>query len=277
MSVTELIRNTEVQRRLDKLLPRTVRFQRAILRVPSVSGSPSLAGVAFDYAARLEFAYRAPDAEAGEWLAEGAAGCLPSRSMERRDAKTVVDAARTAQERLPLEDSRRWAEIAVHAARLAQLDNAARTRGAIMPTFGEKHGVPERAIADEVKRMLMIAEPLFALSSEEPVLLNPSFGWLGGMVGGGDADLILGDTLVELKTAQSSALGRDQLRQCIAYAALASGSGTAYVDSIAVYFARFGVLRVVPLRKGMHSGELLATALWLAGVAGGGHDEEREE
>ncbi len=81
------------------------------------------------------------------------------------------------------------------------------------------------------------------------VMLNPTFGEASALVGGADADLIVGDMLVEVKTEQEGCIERDEMRQLIGYVTLArtQTSSAVPLSAVAVYCSRFGVLERVPL------------------------------
>jgi hypothetical protein len=70
-------------------------------------------------------------------------------------------------------------------------------------------------------------------------------------VGGADADLIVGDTLIEIKTTQAGKIERDHMRQLIGYVCLAYAAGVCAVQKVSVYLSRHGALREFPLKNGI--------------------------
>lgn len=84
-----------------------------------------------------------------------------------------------------------------------------------------------------------------------PILLNPTFGNYSNMVGGADCDLILGNTLIDLKVTRKPTIRKDYIRQVISYAILAKefrGYDRSFpeIENIGIYFARHGYLFTLP-------------------------------
>lgn len=83
--------------------------------------------------------------------------------------------------------------------------------------------------------------------------LNPDFGKGSQLVHGADADLILDDTLIEIKVVQRLCLKQEYLNQLIGYYALSLFGGVngqigdSIIKNIGIYFARHGVLWTAPL------------------------------
>lgn len=262
MSITRLLTQPETRSQaraiLDPLLPAYERSLDASTLVESVSPHPNFVGIAFDYAVRMEASRLAKSVQSGNWAAEVAVALLPVRSAEVKKAKAVVEEARAAGARWPRQNLARFREQARHAAKLAQLDQV--VRPGLPPTFGEASGVAEAGIAAEVVELLEHAEPLWKVVRKASVWLNPTFGDASAMVGGADADLIAGDTLIEIKTTKAAAIERDQMRQLIGYVCLARASAMYQVNNVAVYSSRFAALQVVPLRPEVNNADYLEAA-----------------
>jgi hypothetical protein len=202
----------------------------------------------------------------GTWVAEHAVALLGKQPASRRAARVVSAARRAAVRGWPISRQQRCVRIGVHAARLAQLD--AVYRAGYPPTFGEVDGVTESAIAHEVSRLLEIGQPIWDLARQKPLLLNPNFGFMSTAVGGADADILAGDTLIEIKTTREACIERDFMRQLVGYAALAIASrretGLPTVRNVAIYFSRFGVLHKAPLPTHIAPREYATIAFQLA-------------
>lgn len=271
MSLTKLLTGSRtraaVRARLDGLLPEYDRNVRGRVKVPCGCKHSALVGTAFDYAARFELAHRAPHAVSRRWVAEGAVARLRiSNSVELADAQRVVEEARNAVAvGWPASALARYALIATHAARLAQLDTF--FRSGYPPTFGERDGIDELGIVDEVVQLLVCADPLWRLSTRAPLLLNPHFGSASLAVGGADADLVAQNVLIDIKTTKQTVVERDTMRQLVGYVALARASDCAelfaQIDTVAIYFARYGVLRTVRLPARVSGDEYVATGRWM--------------
>lgn len=90
-------------------------------------------------------------------------------------------------------------------------------------------------------------------------MLNPKFGWFSYAIKGADADLILDDNLIDIKTTKNTTFKRDYWNQLIGYYILADCHnilcdkfGNLYdfekypnISTISIYFSRHGVLQSV--------------------------------
>jgi hypothetical protein len=248
MSLTELIlrhpARAEVRACLDRFIPAFRGSTPSPLLVPRSSSRPALVGVAFDYAARMELAHRAPTARTGPWIAELAVPLL--RRRRRAAAERVIGAARRATRRWPHDERVRLDKIAFHAASLAPLDAVYRVG---LPPFDDvPPEVDVQSIAAEVRALLEAASPLWSLADISPLHLNPEV--CGNLVGGADADIIAGSTIIEIKTTKDPIVERDHLRQLVGYACLAAVAPESVfprIERLAVFFPRFGQLRTFEL------------------------------
>jgi hypothetical protein len=182
------------------------------------------------------------------------------RRTQRAKAQGIIRAARRTCASLPGRTRARFAAIAELSARLAPLDLV--FRAGRSPFADDSPPLDHASIASEVAALLEVATPLWSLAEERPLLLNPEV--RGDLVGGADADIVAGSTLVELKTTKDPVVQRDHLRQLVGYACLAAAAPRASfprIDTLAVYFPRFGLMRTFPL--GARRDDLAETALTL--------------
>lgn len=202
-----------------------------------------LTGTAFDYLLRFYAKKLNPHARTRPWTAEGALAVLRGKNSLLSDAKRMLDEAQACYDEFLSSDmerpTRRLAEVSV---RLAYLENIYRVRivdsGAFMP-------VPS-AILDDLEAMLKLVRPEDFRTTQRCVL-NPTFGSASGLVGGADADLIIDDTLVDIKTGKHLVLDREIFNQLVGYYVLSCIGGvdncpTGAIKQLAVYYARYGVL-----------------------------------
>lgn len=79
-------------------------------------------------------------------------------------------------------------------------------------------------------------------------LLNPNFGEGSRLVQGADADVLIDDTLIEIKTTKKLEFKREYFDQLMGYFILNQVSGIGslspkpQINKLAVYFSRFGYL-----------------------------------
>ena len=136
-------------------------------------------------------------------------------------------------------------DLAGHAIRLAQLDEIART-GQCAARFDSMFEEPVTEDMEDLLTLLAIV-PFDALLHDKVLLLNPVFEQTSRLVGGADADLIVGDMLVDLKATKSNEMDPIDLDQLLGYYFLARRQCQAdptflTINRLAIYFARHGYL-----------------------------------
>ncbi|MCB9795327.1 MAG: hypothetical protein H6741_21700 [Alphaproteobacteria bacterium] len=216
-------------------------------------GYAPLVGTAFDYAMRFGLAARHPAHARDALVADTAlpvALMHPAlhphraaiRSLHER-AYALLDGADFSEDQL--------SETAARATLLlGLLDTLRRAR----PQFAEKtlSRTPTSADLADVQALFAVV-PWARFTPAARLALNPTFNEGSAEVGGADADLVLDDTLIEIKAVKEQSLQKDHVHQVVAYALLArrfglSGEeGPAPLTSGGVYFARAAHLHTFPL------------------------------
>jgi len=193
-------------------------------------------GGAFDYLLRFEIQRRAPHSVGRSWAAEASAAILsltngivfagssalngqgPEHKLRPEEiakrAHGIVQEARAAVDsfcRRNVSDTGALKELAAHALRLAKLDIVLRAR-LLDPTFDRAE---EEDIEDLIS-MISIA-PVDNLLSADAIFLNPTFGSTGRILGGADADLISGGTLIDFKVTKKLSMEAQWLDQLLGY------------------------------------------------------------
>lgn len=91
--------------------------------------------------------------------------------------------------------------------------------------------------------------------AKEQCLLNPTFGQSSLDVGGADADIIIDNILVDIKTTKYLKFTREQFRQLMGYIVLNARQGERYkemsydIERVGIYFSRHGKLFTFPTQK----------------------------
>jgi len=112
--------------------------------------------------------------------------------------------------------------------------------------------VQEEDIAD-LWNLISIVDPNI-FRARELCLLNPTFGEGSNLVGGADADLVIDDTIIEIKTTKNLKLRRAYFDQLLGYYILHEISGVGglqpkpKISKVAIYFSRFAHLYVIDLQ-----------------------------
>ena len=98
-------------------------------------------------------------------------------------------------------------------------------------------------------------------SSSEAVSYNPSFGEASMLVGGADADLLVGTTLDDIKTTVKWGYRWADAAQLVGYYVFAAMVGEPWpIDRLAIYRSRFGRIEYVDCDEVRHSVDLLGFA-----------------
>ncbi len=286
MSLTSFLKLPDVREKFRSEFPiPSVRVGCPIL-APPVSGRRALIGTAFDYLLRFYVhrlnRFRVHRLSERRWVAEEALEYLLEEYLDRDATVEVIgkDGRRTlmGEEVLDLADKARAAlreagelyrtyvrtgeltdELIASTVRLAHLEFFYRSGRVI----GDPDDVSREDVED-LRRLISVAqenEHLFRAS--RACLLNPTFGPASGMVGGADADIILDETLIEIKTTANLKVDRNWVYQLIGYYVLSriggiDGLGCAEpaevmklerlmeprITRLGVYLARFGHMEV---------------------------------
>ena len=137
---------------------------------------------------------------------------------------------------------------------MAKLDSLYRS-GTLDPTFDEASSRDVRDLLHLI-RVIAFEGQMGALLREGSIRLNPTFGRYSGLVGGADADLIAGTTLVDLKVTKFPDFTDMHLAQLLGYLILADRYRQAErrrfpsLSRVGLYFARaWGAFHPRPRRS----------------------------
>lgn len=104
---------------------------------------------------------------------------------------------------------------------------------------------------NELKQLFSIV-PWENFKAKKHCFLNPNFGEGSKLVKGADADLIIDNTLIDIKSSKEFSIKREDLSQLIGYYLLShigkiNNEHILEIDCIGIYFARYGYLWKYPL------------------------------
>ncbi|HXG43403.1 MAG TPA: hypothetical protein VNJ71_01460 [Gemmatimonadales bacterium] len=231
------------------------------LVAPPRSSNPGLVGTAFDYLLRWHLQRANPRAHTRAWVARAAVERLPPHLRSRGD--DLVQRAEENHGRF-LNGGEFSDELCEVALGLARLDTVFRTgKGA------DEIRTPASREDIEDLRVLVAASSSGMVRRYERCVLNPAFGQGSAAVGGADADLILDDVLVEIKTTKTFRLERMAFDQLLGYVLLAWWGGVngdaqmgRTLKQVGIYFARYGTLVAWPLDSLLTEAALHRAVAW---------------
>ena len=121
-------------------------------------------------------------------------------------------------------------------------------------------------IEDIEKQFSLIDNKLF--KSQNRCLLNPTFGKGSQLVGGSDADLIIDDKLVDIKTTKKLELSLSNFCQIIGYLLLHRIGGTSShseeftIEQLGIYYSRYGYLFLFNVKDFINDNSLNKFTKW---------------
>lgn len=255
-SLTGYLRGTPVARQAIRtaLNPWPQPEARPLL-CPPLGANPGLVGTAFDYALRFLVQGLNPHLNPvrGPLVAR-----LAALDLDRDRTLAAVDAAEATLNEvasgLPFDASHARAAVT-----LASYEVVARTG-----RFQDLAGVVPAEAGQDVLNLAR-AVPVELFRAERQLLLNPQFR-AARRFGGADADLMLDDLLIEVKATKHLSLDGTYLQQLTGYLVLDRLSGTVGsegpIHRLGVYFARHGVLQVIPVQDAYRPGLLPQLVSW---------------
>lgn len=280
MSLTSFLKNRDVKERFRQEFNMPKLATERELLAPPLSNRYSLVGTAFDYLMRFYLKWLNPDAVTSQWVAElvlatplspllqdvvinGKSGEIISfRETElTKRARWIIERAKAdyADYLLLGQITDQLIESAL---RLAQLDPIFRA-GVVDENLGDVH----KEDVDDLRRLISLVEPQLFKASRL-CLLNPTFGEASRLVGGADADLVIDDAIVDIKTTKNLRLARDHFNQLIGYFVLHEIAGVGglipkpKIMRVGIYFSRHAFLYMFDLQDVIHSETFPAFVDW---------------
>ena len=244
MSLTSWIEDAQVRVHLDAITPKLEPFNPRLV-VKHVGGHAQTIGTAFDYALRIELRRLHPSAVHETLVAELAPmlmsghpvwdRCATEYALTRRSVETYVRQSTVAPE-----DRARMARSSVQHAHLDVIKRAGPRGPDVFPAVAFLE-----PSSDEVEQVLQLLDRVPFKHFAPPLFLNPTFGPYSVAVGGADADVITGETLVDIKTTSDPAQDRRRnIRQLIGYFLLSRwqrldcGPEAPEIDALEIYYSR---------------------------------------
>jgi hypothetical protein len=264
MSLTSFLNNRDVIERFKQEFKSPIFNTNHKLLAPPLTKHYSMVGTAFDYLLRFRIERENPKAITRPWVAQiGAAlmqvqvltssatvrykianGKLVRETVGDDGLKIVEKKINEAKKNHSafLKNGKLSDDLIKSVLLLAQLDIVVRT-GRPDP----KLGTIDNKDVEDLRNITSLVEAQF-FKAKKICLLNPTFGKGSELVGGADADLIIDDALIDIKTTMYLRLIRRDFNQLIGYYSLYRMSGFKDVSKnhkikkIGIYYSRFGYL-----------------------------------
>lgn len=266
MSLTQIIKMEEVKEFLDKnfIFPK-IKVQAKLL-APPLTKNYALVGTAFDYLIRF-YVQRLNEntCSEGKWICEISIekledmwrkGIFVEGIFPEDHLKFLNKALHTVQrakelEQIYLKTGVFSDELIETSLLIAKLDPIVRAGpfviSSVIKSF--EHIEPEDVL--DLKNLVSLLKPEF-FTKRKICLLNPTFGEGSALVGGADADMIIDDTLIDIKTVKKAELKREYFRQLFGYYILSyidksNRSEDVEINRLGIYFSRHAYLLTISI------------------------------
>jgi len=214
------------------------------LLAPPQTKNYSLIGTAFDYLLRFHIERLNPDTLKATWIAEGGVALTNKKPDVYKKLKALIDAMKGGPYSDYIKTGNLSESLFASTIVLAKLDMIYRI-GRLEPNIMDYE---DGDILDLKNLLSIVDDSLF--KSKRFCTLNPIFGNASLLVGGADADMIIDDTLIDIKTTKNLKFERDHYNQLIGYYILSKiGNVTRLnekIKKIGIYFSRHGILQTIP-------------------------------
>ncbi|MFW9881594.1 MAG: hypothetical protein ACFFG0_51670 [Candidatus Thorarchaeota archaeon] len=261
MALTQFLKLKDVKSKFLTSFPKPeFSVKREILASP-LTENYSLVGTAFDYLLRFLIEYTYEPTISDTWVAENSltflAGLIEFIQSHGEKAGLRVKALKEYYDQVNdiilnakrnhskfLSDGSITKNLIESTLLLAQVDIFYRA-GKINENLGK---INKDDVADLKNLISLVNIEIFR--PKKIAFLNPRFGHASRMVGGADADLIIDDMLIEIKTTKRLEMRRDTYNQLIGYytlyriASISNMTEFEEIRKLGVYFSRFGYLHL---------------------------------
>lgn len=261
MSLTSMLRIPEVHEKFKTTFPKPKFQVKQDIIAPPLTTNYPIVGQAFDYFLRFHLKQKFPESIYGDerWIAELGLETLKLNNFDLRlykEAKLIVDSAKKAYSDF-LITGNNSSELAEYCILLAKIDLFFRTGDRAAPhTIQELRDIDERDTKDLLNLISIV--PFDQFKPEIGMMTNPTFGFGSQIVGGADVDLILDNTIIDIKTTKNLKLVPNDWYQIIGYHILYDidildamvsmrrvpypGAPKIFIDKVGIYFSRHGYL-----------------------------------
>jgi hypothetical protein len=275
MSLTTFLNNKDVRARFSEEFTKPKFALKKELLAPPVTKHYMLVGTAFDYLMRFYIKRLNPEAITQKWVAEesvermewlGLAFDSQRVQLEIDDnllgkAHEMLSQAKKAYSDY-IKSGEMNDEVIKCTILLAQLDAYFRAQ-----FIGEDFGITDYGDVADLRKLISLANP-DSFKARGLCLLNPTFGEASKLVKGADADLVIDDALIDIKTTKRLEFTRAFYNELIGYYTLYKLGGIPNapvepkVESLGIYYSRYGELCTFPVASVIIEGKFPSFIEW---------------
>jgi len=247
MSLTSFLAEKDVKARFREEFEKPKFLAKKEMVASPLTKNYPRVGTAFDYLFRFILMHlNDASATSEKWVAEDALNYLASDEVLFKNGNRIVSNAKRNLSDF-LKSGKVTDELIESSLLLASLDPIIRSG------FGHDDvGIIDSKDIRDLRNLVDVIDK-DRFKARYTCLLNPRFGKASNLVGGADADVILDDTLIDIKTTIDFRFDRSFFDQLMGYYTLNCINNEnrfgedSDIKSIAVYFSRHGYLHSIPL------------------------------
>lgn len=281
MSLTSFVKIKQVRDKFQETFVLPDFNYETVLLAPPQSKNYMLVGTAFDYLLRFYLKRLNPSAITKAWVAEQAVKQIPEtlgwaspysifgRSWYQKTYDKGLGILNQAKHLYTdyLKSGQLTKEIMKSAILLAQLDRIYR-EGRLDHNFG----VVDGGDVTDLENLISLIKPE-KFTAKNICLLNPTFGHASNLVGGADADLLIDDTLIDIKTTKYLKFDQPMLHQLAGYyllhkiGGIGDVLGNYEINKLGIYYSRHGELFTFDVKDLITEGSLPQFINWFKNEA----------
>ncbi len=245
MSLSSFLEKSDVRARFSQEFSKPKLRENKSLLAPPLTENYRLVGTAFDYLMRFYLKRLNPQAFERGWVAESAVHLLKEGGVNRLYEQAFFIVTRGRENYAEFLKTQQLTDDLIRSTlQLAKLDTFVRARK-IDPNLD----VIEQQDIEDVRALINLVN-FTQFTSPGVVLLNPTFFLASHQIGGADADLIIDDLLVDIKTTKKLEFTQDNFNQLMGYYILSKietpdgAPGEHEIKRLGIYFSRYAYLFV---------------------------------
>lgn len=269
MSLLSFLKQPDVRARFRQEFPKPSFIANRNLLAPPLTSNNRLVGTAFQYLIEFYVQYLNPQTKVRDWVNEDEEEILKKAAACPYPQNEVFKIWANAKHYLSvfLKTGKFTEELFQSVMLLGKIDYV-RRGGNVRDILQGLYDVDKQDIQD-LKNLIALVDPNLFKSTAQ-VFTNPAFGMASISVGGADADLVIGDLLIDIKTTKDFKLKPENFDQLMGYYTLSvlnqkyeHGRYDAYdIKRIGVYFPRHGYLHIMNLEDIVNPARLPAFLEW---------------
>jgi len=248
MSLSSLLQSKEVRGKFNEMINYPKLKRTLEIKAPPITRHYSLVGTAFDYLLRFKLKLINKNASDKTWVAYAGYGRIKEDSLHQQhiNAMNIIEEAEKVYGQYT-DGLQVIPELIRSSLYLAKLDIYFRSG-----VLDEDLKSVEKGDIEDLNNLYKIINPAEWIAKER-CLLNPTFGSASAYIGGADADILIDNKLIEVKTVQGFDSYKQFINQLVGYYILnrqdnCQTTGVT-IQKVGLYFSRYASLQEFSIQE----------------------------